>query len=68
MGIADYLFRHPSENKSNNHKIKAEEMWKNCFTVNDITNCKTCVLEKQAARNQPIAEGVKADNEANARE
>ena len=26
MGIADYLSRHPSENASNIHKIKAEEM------------------------------------------
>ena len=57
LGIADYLSRQHSENASNIHKIKAEEMWNNWFTVNEITKNKfvSDTAQAQNAREQPIA-------------
>ena len=57
IGIADFFSRHSSEIASNIHKIKAEEMWNNWFTVNEITRNKLVSDTSQAqnAREQPIA-------------
>ena len=37
MGMADCLSRHPSESNCNEGNIKAEEVWRNWYTVNKIT-------------------------------
>ena len=36
MGMAEYLSWHHLDNISNKNKIKAEELWNNWFTVNEI--------------------------------
>ena len=65
MGMADYLSRHPSPNNNNEHKIKAEELWNNWFTGNEITKCKL-VSEKpsqQDTTQQPIKSKLASENE-----
>ena len=57
MGMADYLSRHPSETNSNDNKIKAGELWKSWFTVNETTKSDKIVSENQKSKvkqNQPI--------------
>ena len=69
MGIADYLSRHPSENNNNIHKIKAEELWNNWFTVNEIT-CNKLVSENQQKHNaetQPLADHSEKNNQSHNR-
>ena len=67
MGIADYLSRHPSENHSNENKIKAEELGNCWFTVNGIirndksvsatTNQKSSTNQNQPIGDQLASEG-----------
>ena len=55
-GMADYLSRHPSESNSNEQKIKAEELWNNWCTVNEITRNDVFDLanqKSQANNNRP---------------
>ena len=50
MGMADYLSRQPSPSNSNEQKIKTEELWNNCFTVNEVNKCQI-VSEKPSQQN-----------------
>ena len=65
MGIADYLSRHPSENKSDEYKVKVEELCTDWFTVNEVTKTNEVVSEKQqpqATLNQPIRAKLANEN------
>ena len=66
MGIADYLSRHPSENHSNEKKIKAEELGNSWFTVNGIIRndksvSATTRQKSSTNQNQPIGEQLASE-------
>ena len=59
IGMAVYLSRHPSPS-SNNIKLKAEELWSNWFTVNEIDVDKPVLVE---LNKQPITGELTNQNE-----
>ena len=64
IGMADYLSRHPSlSNKIN--QIKAEELWDDWFTVNNIDKKKPVLDEqnRQRKENQPIRDEAATESE-----
>ena len=72
MGMADYLSRHPSESKGNDNKIKAEELWHNWFTVNEITKQSNSVLDtanriQREEAKQPMSEKLATSSERHAK-
>ena len=54
LGIADYLFRHPSPSNKTN-QIKTEELWNDWFVVNE-TDDEKVVLDKhkKTGNNQSV--------------
>ena len=68
LGMTDYLSRHPSDSNSIDNKIKAEELWNNWFTVNEITKITKVKFvsanqQQQNIAKQPIREQVKGTRE-----
>ena len=66
MGMADYLSRHPSQSISNEQKIKAEELWNNGFTVNEITKCK--IVSEEPSQQNTTAQPIKSNKLASENE
>ena len=53
LGMADYLSRHPSASNII-EQLKAEELWNNWFTVNEIDVNKPVLVEQNNRDKQPI--------------